>query len=228
MKKRLNLLSTILLIAFGTQFLMQTFYMAPEIIQSFREGYEAGTHLGEKAVEQNSNSLVLLGEELMPVPLNLAPNQYGHLPDSLYNTKTGNWMPANIDSVIVEYKKEINLYEQLFIFLTSLLYTAGLIVAFVYFIRLVLAINKSVIFEWKNVKRLRRIGAGFIVAFICNFIMEYINYNFASSHILLSNYTISCMSLFKGVNLIFGFISLLLAEVFAIGLRIKEQQELTI
>ena len=207
---------------------MQAFYAIPEITQSFKDGFEAGTHMGEKAAEQDDKNQLLIGEEIIPTQLVLRPDRYDSIPDSLYNTKTGEYIPVNFDRITVESKREIHLVEYIFIFLVSLLYAGGLITAFISFIRLLLAINKSVIFEWKNVKRLRWIGTGFIVAFICNFIVEYVNYDFASNQFLISNYKISFITLLKNVNLVFGFISLLLAEVFANGLRMKEQQELTI
>ncbi|MCD7936538.1 MAG: DUF2975 domain-containing protein [Tannerellaceae bacterium] len=229
MKRRLNLLCTVLLIAFGAHFLMQTYYLLPEMMQAFKEGYEAGIHMGEKAVEENDKSHLLKGEEFMPVPLALTPHSYTNpMPDSLYNAKTGKWMPAQIENITVEYKKEIDLVQHLLLLPVSLLSAAGLLLALISFIRLLLAINKSVIFEWKNVKRLRLIGVGFIVTFICHFIIGYVNYHFAWNHIMLADYKISSTILWDNVNLILGFISLLLAEVFAIGLSLKEKQELTI
>jgi len=228
MKTRLNLLCTVLIIAFGAHFLMQAFYLLPEIIQDFKEGYEAGTRRGEIAMESGAKHWST-GEERLPLVLMLEPKRgISSASDSLYNAKTGTWIPTTIETIVVECKQNFSLLQNIGILMVSIFYMAALVLALTGFVQLLLAINRSHIFEWKNIQRLKRIGTGFILAFGCHFIIQYINYNFTSQHIFLSGYIISLKGLLNSVNLIFGFISLLLAEVFAIGLRLKEQQKLTI
>ena len=70
------------------------------------------------------------------------------------------------------------------------------------FFYLIRNINRGDIFSWKNVKFLRKLQLNG-----CEF-----SYTFA----------------FSDATLILGFISLLVAEVFAIGLKMKEEQDLTI
>ena len=54
------------------------------------------------------------------------------------------------------------------------------------------------------------------------------NYDIASQVLQLNGCEFSYTFAFSDATLILGFISLLVAEVFAIGLKMKEEQDLTI
>jgi len=104
---------------------------------------------------------------------------------------------------------------------------AGFIMAVYNFLRIIFAVNKSVIFEWINVRRLRRMGIGFISIFVFNTIMILVHKHTVLQLIEIENYKIINSPL-EGSILMFGVVSFLVAEIFAVGLKLREEQELTI
>ena len=151
-----------------------------------------------------------------------------NMPSTLLNKKSGNLVPATISMAIVKVpiKKE-SLSNLLLGLLYSLIFFAGIIMIIFNFIKIIIAVNKSVIFEWVNVKRLRRIGVGFLILFIAGaFLMS--NQNRIASEILeLENYNMINAS-FDGSVLLLGMIAFLIGEIFSLGLKLKEEQEFTI
>ena len=109
--------------------------------------------------------------------------------------------------------------------ITSIICT---IMAIVLFFRFIININKSNVFSWKNVSLLRKMGGLLIVSYIveCTYTaMSLIELNEA---IDLSNYHINYLSCVNNIGLLLGIISFLIAEVFAKGLKIEEEQEFTV
>lgn len=89
--------------------------------------------------------------------------------------------------------------------------------AFVSFIRFILNVNRDKVFIWDNVRLLRWTGWG----------------------ILISGLIVACYDLTEGFpfekiynnaidDIIFSVFCLIVAEVFAIGLKLKEEQDLTV
>lgn len=91
------------------------------------------------------------------------------------------------------------------------------LVSFISFIRFILNVNQNQVFVWENVNLLRLTACGLmILAFVatgdelcagCSFVEVY-NHFFDA--------------------FIFGVFNLIIAEVFAVGLKLKEEQDLTI
>ncbi|MDD4609130.1 MAG: DUF2975 domain-containing protein [Bacteroidaceae bacterium] len=109
--------------------------------------------------------------------------------------------------------------------ITSIICT---IMAIILFFRFIININKSNVFSWKNVSLLRKMGGLLIVSYIveCTYTaMSLIELNKA---IDLSNYHINYLSCVNNIGLLLGIISFLIAEVFAKGLKIEEEQEFTV
>ena len=96
------------------------------------------------------------------------------------------------------------------------------------FFYLIRNINRGDIFSWKNVKFLRKLGWALILLFICTLATIVIGNYEASQVLQLNGCEFSYTFAFSDATLILGFISLLVAEVFAIGLKMKEEQDLTI
>ena len=100
--------------------------------------------------------------------------------------------------------------------------------AIVLFVRLIISINKSDIFNWKNVRRLRRLGLALIISFCCSFSVAYITLYNVGEVFSLRGYTLELSGILSGTMLVLGLCSLIVGEVFAIGLKMKEEQDLTI
>lgn len=100
--------------------------------------------------------------------------------------------------------------------------------AVVLFIRLIISINKSDIFNWRNVRRLRRLGMALVVSFCCTFASSYLDFIGIDTVFSLHGYELSLSELVSTTTLVLGLCSLIVGEVFAIGLKMKEEQDLTI
>lgn len=102
------------------------------------------------------------------------------------------------------------------------------IMTLVSFIRFVLNINHNRIFTKKNTKHLKRIGWCMILIGILT-TLKYSNDAYASMQTFsLTGYSLDYSSAIYTGTLLFGLFSLVIAEAFAIGVKMKEEQELTI
>ena len=102
------------------------------------------------------------------------------------------------------------------------------IYAIVQFVKMIRNIHRNIIFDWANVKRLRRLGFSLILCFCCSLVTFAINNHLVSQVISLKDCDFSIAFQFSDPTLLIGFTSLLFAEIFAIGLRLKEENDLTI
>ena len=162
--------------------------------------------------------------------LKLRPNNF-LTPDSLLNEKTGKWMPACAKEVEVYIQRdEIEYFyrdDLVIIIIFIIIALIGLYMLIVNFIKILISVNRSVIFDWINVRRLRKIGTGLILIFIADAIISIYESVLAIGHIKIANYSI-LMEAFSENLLIEGMIAFIFAEIFAVGLRLKEEQDLTI
>lgn len=112
--------------------------------------------------------------------------------------------------------------------ITTLISVLASIFCLIQFFYLIRNINRGDIFSWKNVKFLRKLGVSLILLFICSFTTIMIG-NYEAAQVLeLKGCEYSNIFAFSEPTFILGFIALLVAEVFAVGLKMKEEQDLTI
>ena len=214
MKKRLNIITLLLFFAFGfhsSHFLGEEWY-------SLKTGIKEG---------HNRQSPDAIKEHVF---LTLFPKEHGVLVDSVYNEKSNTWLPARIQTMEVIMKQDSpnSMLLNAVIFASAFILIGALIMVIICFTKLIMSINKSIIFDKKNIKRLRLIGIGLLLIFLYNFILELFQLRMARDMIAIPGYTISSSNVAAALNLILGIISFLVAEIFAIGLRLKEDQEFTI
>ncbi|MDH6356321.1 DUF2975 domain-containing protein [Parabacteroides sp. PF5-9] len=213
MKKRLNLIIMALAFTFGLQIAFALIVPIVELVNS------TGLETQEEDIHDASHSMLTL-------QLDLKPNDEFVMTDSLFNQKSGLWLPAQFESVSLEIKEaKLSIVYPLILALVLL---ALIIMIIIYFIKLITAIQKSIIFDWINVKRLRYVGWGLILLFLVNTIGEFMLLIFAQNMIEIPGYHIDFSGALRVLNLVLGLIALLVAEIFAIGLNLKEEQELTI
>ena len=134
----------------------------------------------------------------------------------LMNLKVVNLIPSSMESFVVA--KYLLIY----------LHLGFSLWAVVLFIRLIISINKSDIFNWRNVRRLRRLGMALVVSFCCTFASSYLDFIGIDTVFSLHGYELSLSELVSTTTLVLGLCSLIVGEVFAIGLKMKEEQDLTI
>lgn len=106
-----------------------------------------------------------------------------------------------------------------------------IIVSFVKFIKVIINVNKGIIFDWKNVKLLNYVAVCMLMLSVYSIAANLINDYHQSELLSVANYTVGHSSLYyatSGTGLFSACLILLMAEIFAIGLKQKEELDLTI
>ena len=109
-----------------------------------------------------------------------------------------------------------------------------LIRAFISFIRFIVNVNHDNVFVKENLSLLRWTGKGILIYNVVQILCEWPTYivmssdsyinKYGNTHLLgLKNHMID-----NGYFIIFAIFCLIIAEVFAIGIKLKEEQDLTI
>ena len=206
MKKRLNLLCACVLIGL----LLSTSTVISLMVQAVSAGFKAGYESVEKGKELN-------------IPSDLFAET-----GSVTNLK--NSSQASIKPIIslIEAPTTGSSLSRTANGITTLISVLASIFCLIQFFYLIRNINRGDIFSWKNVKFLRKLGVSLILLFICSFTTIMIG-NYEAAQVLeLKGCEYSNIFAFSEPTFILGFIALLVAEVFAVGLKMKEEQDLTI
>ena len=146
MKRRLNILSILVFIVLGLS-LYTTGYQ-------FGTGMKAGMSLAkEQHKESKACDRPMLAGDFRFV--DVVPTIAMIKPDTIINAENNEKVPVMYTQMAVRTGKEVN-YSYLIISSSCSLMNALLTIsALIIFVMLILSINKSQIFEWKNVRRLR-------------------------------------------------------------------------
>ncbi|MGN0311096.1 MAG: DUF2975 domain-containing protein [Bacteroides sp.] len=220
MKRRLNILCVLVILTLSYSVLETCYYL----LIGFRAGIEMAvdekTHLGE--VEKIKNLKTI---HLLPDVISMEGGEL--LRDSVYNARSGTYEPAAFATLCVSVPAESR-WTNFWVGILTIIQLICLIKATLFFIRLIVDINRSLIFCWKNVSRLRRLGILLLVSFGCNFLSEYLNLQVMQEVFELPGYAISMREALSVTIPVLGLCALIVAEVFAIGLKMKEEQDLTI
>jgi len=236
MKKRLNFITILIGVAIGISIINSESIMIikESVMMVVKDAYDQGKKIGyehrkegkELNLQELKNLKYVQEEEFLI--FTLAPIINYTMPDELVNMKDGKILPMRIYHAMVKVpiaeKSILTIIATIF---SSFLALAALIMVVFNFLRIIIAVNKSVIFEWTNVKRLRRMGTGFVLMFVVSSIFALIQNNSILKLVELENYKIVNPS-YDGGILFLGIITFLVAEIFAVGLRLREEQELTI
>lgn len=215
MKKKLNLLCACVLIGL----LLSTSMVVSLMVQAITTGFKAGYESVEKGKGLNISDYKMI----CTMPSDLFAET-----GSVTNLKTSS--QASIKPIIslIEAPATGSNLSKTTNGITSLVSIIAGIFCLIQFFYLIRNINRGDIFSWKNVKFLRRLGVSLILLFICSFATIMIG-NYEAAQVLeLSGCEYSNIFAFSDPTFVLGFIALLVAEVFAIGLKMKEEQELTI
>lgn len=211
MKKRLNLLCAFVLLTIA----FSTFMSVGVLIEGIKQGYQSAMS-GKPVTGYNYQMLCT-----MPTDLNQTTA-------TLFNAKDSTQLAMKPIVAIVNLPEGT---EEEYAWATPLISFLSLgvsLYALVQFIRLVRNVNRNDIFSWRNVSFLRRVGGALLAMFACECITLWISNHAAAQVLELVGCRISYAMALNTSLLLLGFVSLLMAEIFAIGLKMKEEQELTI
>lgn len=214
MKRRLNFITLLIAFAFGL-------YTSFAIYRTFMESVTVGMSVDSENNTQQSGSSKQKNNNLL-LFLDLVPENQ----DSVYNARTSTWLPAKIEKMTVEIKERK--MPLLVVLPVGIIGLACMILIMVCFFKLVISVNKSVIFDRKNVRRLRYIGTGFLLLFLMNIGAGYYFLEMAKDLVQVPGYKISPGEVLEAKDLVMGLVAFFFAEIFAIGIRLREEQELTI
>lgn len=216
MKKRLNLicLGIVLAVLVSMSFLFSTFYYG------FKAGIDAYEQ-GAAGVEKLDVTYKMIGT----MPTDVITNETA----TAINEKDGSTVSIlPFISMIGIPNEKADATDSIFLSLLDWMVMICCIYAIVQFVKMIRNIHRNIIFDWANVKRLRRLGFSLILCFCCSLVTFAINNHLVSQVISLKDCDFSIAFQFSDPTLLIGFTSLLFAEIFAIGLKMKEENDLTI
>ena len=216
MKKKLNLicLGIVLAVLVSMSFLFSTFYYG------FKAGIDAYEQ-GAAGVEKFDVTYKMIGT----MPTDVITNETA----TAINEKDGSTVSIlPFISMIGVPNEKADATDSIFLSLLDWVVIICCIYAIVQFVKMIRNIHRNIIFDWANVKRLRRLGLSLILCFCCSLVTFAINNHLVSQVISLKDCDFSIAFQFSDPTLLIGFTSLLFAEIFAIGLRLKEENDLTI
>ena len=211
MKKKLNLLCTLVFIVLICSLAESIYATAWGAIQ----GGKAGTHIKTE-------------EFLHMHVINVFPDNLIHSRDSLYNALTDQKLPFWYTQAAVTINDDKAITSSLIQITLSYVVIICAILAIIQFIKFIRNINRSEIFSWQNVKLLRKLGIYLLIMFIVNLTTS-IQSTWQVSQILsIPEYSYNWLQPLSESSLLLGVLAFVFAEIFAIGLKMKEEQDLTI
>jgi hypothetical protein len=225
MQKKINLLSTLLVIAIVLGGLSTCSTRSYK--EGFEEGYNTASNLLDKsdAYKAGAANGAAAKEKLgfRTVNLHLIPKQFPGYYETVLNTKTGESEPMSLVDVEVKLTGESSASK----WIHGVILGVGIvcILAFIFLLfYFILTIKSGEIFDKGNERALRWMAVVFFALFVCDLAYSLLTYSLVKSAIALENYSIELEkpSVFP---LILGITFLLFAQIFAMGRKMKEDQE---
>ena len=216
MKRRLNILCVLVILVLSYSVFQNIYNNSGAFVDGVKAGWEAA---------DNSTEFSTVPEYLGGATL--IPDNFAIMTDSIFNEKTGKYTKAHIHEVTVALDQKSNTLYNVAI-IAYFLEQIALILAIIWFIKVIIQINKAHIFSWKNVKLLRKLGWVLIINFVLSVIPIISNAIDVLNGFSTPGYKIYLYDTVSYLTLTLGLVTLIIAEAFAMGLRLTQEQELTI
>lgn len=223
MKRRLNILALLILLALVIHTGYTLFYSWEEISTSYKEGYERADDFPVQPGKVESKKK--LSRHEIYIRKESADKA---LLDSVRNVKTNSYVPVDVRKIEINIPENDHIGYDIFFSLMGLLLLPAVIAVIVLFLKLIGAIQSTLIFTKTNVLRLRWIGICLLLIGAIYTVCNYVELSYVRSTMEISGYEITHEGMIEFPTFINALIAFLAAEVFAIGLRLREEQELTI
>lgn len=222
-KTSIYLLSLIIIIVVAFSVLQPAYKMS----EAFFEGYAAGYSSSTEA----EGSKAILPDLGTPVDVQFNPEMATLIePKDSIVFDNGSRMPLVINKVaIVVPETRVPAWYSAISLISYPLQIILLGILIWRFLKFIINISREEIFEKKNVKLLRQ----FSVLLLCIALLEIISNAsnallFNSLSVTMKGYSLSAFINFPWGNILLGCIGLLMAQVWARGIEIKREQDLTI
>lgn len=221
MKKRFNILTIALVAVVVLNIVGNLVYYGIAIADVFAN-YTREDAMAHKAWEKTYNEKYLL-------MVNMLPTDIWNNKQTILNSKTGEKMSAEIVqcAVSVDRTPLTSTLEVVTYCMSAVLLLLGVFIL-LYSIRFICKINRAEIFTLQNVSFLRKLGWLLIVSFGCTLVIKVLDNYVAMQYVAMDGHVISLFDVFEDSSVIIGFFSLIMAEVFAMGLRQREELDLTV
>lgn len=230
MKRRLNILCVVVLLVLGWSVGKSLYHMYIAIEVGVEKGLEMARNADStEDLERSKDFEALTNITTVGLVPRVITEKAGTLMcDSAYNVKSGEFVPVAHGLLMVGLKTPKSLGVWVLAGVLSWVSLIAIIWALVLFVRIIVAINRSDIFSWLNVRRLRRLGLLLILEFGCTCLSAYLTLCSLREVFALEHYELDLPDTVNITTLMLGLVALIVAEVFAIGLKMKEEQDLTI
>ena len=216
MKRRLNILCGLVfaVIAIG---LIPVFY-------SFGMGFGAGFHEDKAGDDTNDLEQMLNAQTVHLCPSRMDSLQSGTIRNAVSGEEVHFWPERVMADVVVDYPTWYVTTDKVMLFLAA----AALIAILVLFLKLIVRVNKGRVFEWKNVRLLRWLGSIIFIASLLTTLLQIYGASVINEQFAVNGFKPDYFSYVSVMELTVGLVALIVAEIFAVGLKMKEEQELTI
>lgn len=208
--KKFRILGIVAILVIVLEFILSITASWKEVSDSFMEGYNS--------TQQKEHAL----DSYRSVAVGVRPLETTRL-DSLTNSLTKENVPYKIEEVDVPIQPSV--------WSTIIMVFGGLsafaILSGIYcLIRLLIAISKRDVFSKDNVVRIRVFTYSLVIFQFLNSLLEWLDHLEVTKQVVLKGYEIKGFHLSADWTLL--VIMILFTEIFAVGVKIKEEQELTI
>ena len=215
MKKRLNILCLLVFVAVAIGFI--------PVVYGLGLGFSAGLTSGE------SGDVSTLEQMVSAEAVNLMPVGAGELSaGTIRNELSGDTVAIWPERIYVGGTIGYPAWFEWAYGACRLLAAMSLLVIVVLFLKLIVRVNRGRVFEWSNVRLLRWLGGIELVASIVTTVFQIYGASLASGQFAVKGFAPDYFSYISVMELTIGLVALIVAEIFAVGLKMKEEQELTI
>ena len=219
MKRRLMCLTYLLLLALTVHTGYSIWSSWYDVSASFKNGYEDAM--------QGSGASTLSNERMFELVLHQS-EEGSALLNQVVNSKTGEEVTVEVTRMHAFIPKESLVSITWISKLIAVIIFCLFIIITVLFLTLMNSIRNAIIFTPLNIKQLRYIGSGLFLSGILYAVIGYMEADSIRSTFELTGYHIAVADTIDFTLFTNGLIAFLVAEVFAIGLKLEEEQELTI
>ena len=158
MKRRLNIFCVIVMLVLCYSVVESAYYMCMGIGLGAKAGMEAAKEMKDcDHLEQHNDYRALTNMKYIAlIPHSLDGKVQELLCDSVYNEKSGEYVPAMHAMMAVSVKTQEGAVSRVVSGLLDFVQLAAIVWSIVLFVKLIVAINRSDIFNWRNIHHIRQ------------------------------------------------------------------------
>lgn len=217
MKKRFNIIAVLILIALATSFIVNSSLAIDDFTAGFKEGLKP--QRGEKTSSSTSYWLDIINTE---------DSEYNFTLTSRNNQEQVTFKPRVILAKTTRPKNEsvaiLSMITSIMVLATCITF----IMSIVYFIKFILAVNRGIVFERRILFYLKMLGWSLILSFVCMTIYSLTDYQMDKELFDIQGYKLLMAQPIPFFWLLGGLTILLIKQFVAMGIKMKEEQDLTI